>query len=189
MPGDRVDRRNAYPGTGPSPGVDAVEVTTDVYLPPDEVFDFLVDFPRYSHYSEYLEDVRQRGDGGPGTEYELVFSWWKLRYTARSEVTEVDPPNRVDWRVTKDVAAEGHWRLEPVDPPEGREHATSVTLAIEYDPDTADPDLSLPPFLSLSRLVERVKPKVEQEARRVVGRIVEDLEGEPRDVDVEIRRG
>ena len=30
--------------------VDAVEVSTIVYLPPEEIYDFLIDFPRYADY-------------------------------------------------------------------------------------------------------------------------------------------
>lgn len=167
--------------------MDVVEVTTVVYLPPEETYEFLADFPRYSSYSKHLTEVRQHGDGDPGTEYELVFSWWKLNYTARSRVTDVDPPERIDWRVTKDVDAHGYWGLEAVEPPEGRDHATEVTLHVTYDADTADPDLSLPRFVPLSRVIEKVKPKVEREAERVVRRIVDDLEGQPREVDLEVR--
>lgn len=169
--------------------MDVVEVTTVVYLPPEELYDFIVDFPRYSSYTEHLKEVRQHGDGDPGTEYELDFSWWKLRYTARSQVTDADRPRRVDWRVTKDIDARGYWKLDPVDPPEGRDHATEVTMRVTYDAESADPDLSLPRFVSLSSVIEKAKPVVEREAERVVRRIVTDLEGESREVDLEIRTG
>ncbi|WP_254838316.1 SRPBCC family protein [Natronomonas marina] len=162
--------------------MDSVEVSTEVYLPPEEVYEFLLDFPRYARYSEHLTGVRQFGDGTPGTEYELDFSWWKLSYTARSRVTDTDSPNRIDWRVIKDVDAVGRWRVERLDDEE-----TRVTLVVEYAPGSADDDaLELPRFVSLDWVVEKVKPKVRTEAERVVRRIVADLEGEPRDVTLEI---
>jgi uncharacterized membrane protein len=162
--------------------VDSVEVSTEVYLPPEEVYEFLLDFPRYARYSEHLTGVRQFGDGAPGTEYELDFSWWKLTYTARSRVTDTDSPNRIDWRVIKDIDAVGRWRVERLDDEE-----TRVTLVVEYAPGSADDDaLELPRFVSLDWVVEKVKPKVRTEAERVVRRIVADLEGEPRDVTLEI---
>ena len=164
--------------------MDSVEVTTEVYLPPEEVYEFLLGFESYAKYSEYLTGVRQFGDGSPGTEYELDFTWWKLTYTARSEVTDVDRPERIDWRVVKDVDAVGHWDVEQVaeDPPE-----TQVTLRVEYRPESADEGmLDLPRFVSLDWVVEKVKPKVQAEAERVVRRIVADLEGEPRDVTLDI---
>jgi len=162
--------------------VDTVEVSTVVYLPPEEVYEFLLDFPRYARYSEHLTGVRQFGDGTPGTEYALEFAWWKLTYTARSRVTDAEEPHRIDWRVVKDIDAVGHWRVEPLD---GEE--TEVTLVVEYAPESAEDDaVDLPRFVSLDWVVEKVKPKVRAEAERVVRRIVADLEGERRDVSLEI---
>jgi len=174
--------------------VDAVEVSTLVYLPPREVYEFLVDFPRYARYSKYLRDVRQHGDGGPGTEYDLEFAWWKLTYTARSRVTDVDPPARIDWTVVKDVDAQGYWTVEHVpaaaeDPsaPADATDACRVRLRVEFRPGSADADaLSLPPLVSLDWVIEKAKPKIKSEAERVVRRIVSDLEGRRRDVDLEI---
>lgn len=171
--------------------MDAVEVRTTVHLPPAEVYEFLVDFPGYARYSEHLREVRQHGDGGPGTEYELTFAWWTLSYTARSRVTAVDPPERIDWRVVKDIDAAGHWSVTevPEAAPPDRETASRVRFRVEYHPESADPDVDLPSLVSLSWLVEIVRPKVQAEAERVVERIVADLEGERRPVDVEIETG
>jgi uncharacterized membrane protein len=164
--------------------VDTVEVSTEVYLPPGEVYEFLLDFPGYAEYSEHLSAVRQHGDGAPGTEYELDFAWWKLGYTARSRVTDVDPPDRIDWRVVEDVDAVGRWEVDRLD-----DETTCVTLVIGYAPDSAEADsFDLPRFVSLDWVVEKVTPKVRAEAERVVRRIVADLEGERREVDVEIER-
>lgn len=164
--------------------MDTVEVTTVVYLPPEEVYEFLLGFQSYAEYSEHLTGVRQFGDGEPGTEYELDFSWWKLTYTARSKVTDVDPPNRIDWRIVKDIDAVGQWLVEPLDAEEPR---TQVTMRIEYAPDSADDGtLDLPRFVSLDWVVEKITPKVKAEAERVVRRIVADLEGNRRDVELEI---
>jgi len=168
--------------------VDTVEVSTVVHLPPSDVYEFLVDFPRYARYSKYLESVEQRGDGSPGTEYDLTFAWWKLSYTARSEVTAVDPPRGLSWRLTKDLTARGEWTVAPLEsPPEGVDEACRVTLTVRFDPDSADSGtIDLPRFVSLSWVVEKVKPKIQSEAERVVERIVADLEGQRRDVDLEI---
>ena len=62
-----------------------------------------------------------------------------------------------------------------------------MTLVVEYAPDSADEGLlDLPRFVSLGWVVDRVTPKVRAEAERVVRRIVADLEGERREVEVEI---
>jgi SH3-like domain-containing protein len=171
---------------------DAIEVSTVVYIPPSEVYAFLEDFPRYARYSKHLTDVRQHGDGGPGTEYDLVFEWWKLTYTARSRVTATDEPRAIDWRIVKDLDAEGHWYVDPLEAsevPEGESCATRVRMQVDFRPETANPEaLGLPRFVSLGWVIDKVKPKVQEEAERVVRRIVEDLEGETREIDLEIHR-
>ncbi|MFB6074474.1 MAG: SRPBCC family protein, partial [Haloarculaceae archaeon] len=117
----------------------------------------------------------------------LTFSWWKLSYTAHSAVTDVDPPRKIDWEVTRDVDARGHWRVERVDPPPDREHASEVRLRVEFDPDSVRAGaFDLPRLVSLDWVIDRVVPLVQREAERVVERIVADLEGERREVDLEI---
>jgi len=168
--------------------VDSIEVSTLVYLPPEDVYDFLIDFPGYVSYSKYLERVREHGDGGPGTEYDLRFAWWKLSYTVRSRVVDVDPPRRIDWRVVEDIDARGRWTVEHVPEEAGdRADACRVRLHVDYRPDSVDRGaLDLPTLVSLDWLVDRVKPLVEEEAERVVRRIVADLEGSERPVDLEV---
>lgn len=173
--------------------MDEIVVSTVVYVPPEEVYDFLVDFPRYTNYSEHLKDVVARGDGGPGTRYDMRFAWWKLTYTARSEVTEVDPPNRIDWRIVKDIEAHGRWRVEslddlPADAPADAETASRVFFEIRFDADSADPSaVDLPRFVSFDWVLDKLKPVVLKEAERIVERIVADLEGRRRDVQLTVR--
>jgi len=170
--------------------VDTVDVSTVVYLPPTEVYEFLLDFPRYADYSRHLDEVRRYGDGdGQGTRYDITFSWWKLSYTAVSRVTDIDPPNRIDWRLIKDIDARGSWQVapEPESAPAPDTPATRVRLYIEFAPESASAGgLGLPSFVSLDWLIGKVKPKVKAEAERVVERIVADLEGQHRDVDLDI---
>lgn len=182
-------RENTYTDTRRICGVDTVKVSTLVYLPPEEVYDFLVDFPGYAKYSEYLTDVRAHGDGSPGTEYELTFSWWKLNYTTRSRVTDVTPPERIDWAIVKDIDAQGAWIVDhvPEKAPEGKDDACRVSIYVEFRPDSADKSaLNLPTFVSFGWVVDKVKPKIKEEAERVVRRIVADLEGEDRPVELVI---
>ncbi|PSQ18992.1 polyketide cyclase [Halobacteriales archaeon QS_9_67_17] len=167
--------------------MDAVELTTVVYVPREEVFEFLLDFPGYARYSEYLETVEEFGAGGEGTEYELTFAWWKLSYTARSRVTDVAEPTRIEWRLTKDLDAGGFWEVTDADAPEGHEEASRVRFRAEFHPDSANEDaISLPRFVSWDWLLDKVKPKIQSEAERVVRRAVRDLEGTDRPIDLEI---
>ncbi|WP_435153247.1 SRPBCC family protein [Haladaptatus sp. DFWS20] len=169
--------------------MDSVELSTVVYVPPEEAYEFLIDFPNYANYSKHLTGVTHEGDGGPGTEYDIHLQWWKIQYTVRSEVVELDRPNRIDWKIIKDINAHGHWRVEevPEEAPEGGETASRVWLSIQFDADSADSGmLDLPMFVSLGWVVNKVKPLVLREAETVVERIVADLEGEPRDVNLVI---
>lgn len=160
--------------------MNTVEVSTEVRVPPEEAYTFLADFPGYADYSAYLESVRQDGDGGPGTTYELRFAWWKLSHTIRSRVTATDPPNRLDWEVVGRLDAEGRWEVDET------EVGSVVTLVVTYDPGSARGALDLPPLVSLDWVVERVVDLVVEEGERVVERVVEDLEGERRPVDLEV---
>jgi ribosome-associated toxin RatA of RatAB toxin-antitoxin module len=174
--------------------VDEIVVSTVVYLPPSEVYDFIADFPRYTRYTEYLTEVRQRGDGGPGTRYDMRFAWWKLSYTLRSEVTDTDPPGRIEWEIVKDLRAHGDWRIErldglPADAPADAETASRVTLAVAFDPQTArNGTLDLPRFVSFDFVVDKVKPVLVREAQQVVERIVADIEGRRREVELTVER-
>ena len=183
-------RPNVYGVNRPLVGVDEIEARTVIHVPPERLYEFLLDFPGYARYSEYIDRVTQDGDGTPGTRYGLHFSWWKLTYTARSEVTDVSPPGRIDWRIIKDIDADGYWGITPVEPPDGVEAATEVVLHIEFDAESASASaIDLPRLVSMSWVIDRVKPLVRQEATRIVRRVVDDIEGQRRDADVEIRTG
>lgn len=171
--------------------MDEVELSTVVYLPPEEVYEFLIDFPRYANYSKYLTDVRQHGDGSPGTQYDLRLAWWKITHTARSEVTAVDPPHSIDWRLVKDIDAQGRWSIEevPEEAPEGYETASRIRLEVGFDPGSADGSaIDLPRLVSIGWVISKVKPLVLQEAERVVERVVADLEGESRPIELVVHQ-
>lgn len=173
-------------------GVERLVVDTVVYCPPEEVYDFLLDFPSYANYSEYLESVAELDSGGENARYALRFSWWKLSYTARSEVTETVRPERIEWRVLGKFDAGGRWLVEPLDElpedaPDWAEEATEVRFEVEYDAGTAHSGMvDLPAFVSLDYVVEKAKPLVEKEARRVVERAVADLEGSRRSITLSL---
>ncbi|OTE98604.1 SRPBCC family protein, partial [Halorubrum sp. SD612] len=174
--------------------MDELVVSTEVYADPEDVYAFLLDFPRYANYSEYLREVRTvTGDGGPGTRYALTFAWWKITYTARSEVTGVEPPERIDWEITKDIDAGGRWRITPPETGEGDEGADGtgnadagpsddapceVALEVEFDPSSASSDaLDLPRLVSFDWVLKKAIPLIRGEAERVVERAVRHLEG------------
>ncbi|WP_297889049.1 type II toxin-antitoxin system RatA family toxin [uncultured Halorubrum sp.] len=172
--------------------MDELVVSTEVYADPEDVYDFLLDFPQYANYSEYLREVRTvTGDGGPGTRYALTFAWWKISYTAHSRVTGVEPPELIDWEITKDIDAGGRWRVTPAATDGGDEAdgdaPCEVALEVEFDPGSASPDaLDLPRLVSFDWVLKKAIPLIRGEAERVVERAVRDLEGSRRDVDLDV---
>ena len=180
--------------------MDAVELSTVVYVPREEAFEFLLDFTNHERYSEYVSDVTRRGDGAVGTRFDITLQWWKLSYTLTPAVTELDRPNRIDWRIPKDVHAKGYWGLEPADEEpdatdaaadggraiEDEAPATRIRLRIEFDRRRSRLGrLSLPPMVSTDWVLRRIKPLAAREAQQVFERAVADLEGERRRVDLE----
>lgn len=172
--------------------MDELAASTIVYAPAEEVFDLLLDFSRFTRYAKHLRRVRTHGDGGAGTRYDLRFEWWKLSYTARSEVTAVDPPERLGFRILQDVDARGCWRVEPLetlpaDAPADAETACRAWFEVAYDPRSVRAgSIDLPRLISLEWVLKKVRPLVRAEAERVVERVVGDLEGRRRPVTVEI---
>lgn len=161
--------------------MNTVEVSTDVRVPPEEAYAFVADFPRYADYSEYLQSVTQHGSGGAGTEYELTFAWWKLTHAVRSRVTETDEPERIDWQIVDGLRAHGRWEVAET------EDGSRVTFVVTYDTDSARGALDLPRLVSLDWVVERVVDLVVEEGERVVERVVADLEGERRPVELDVQ--
>jgi len=180
--------------------VDAVELSTVVYVPREEAFEFLLDFTNHERYSEYVSDVTRHGDGSVGTRFDITLRWWQLTYTLTPAVTGLDRPNRIDWRIPNDVHARGYWALEPVDEEPGNGEtaadggggddddrpATRVRLRIEFDRRRSRLGrLRLPPLVSTDWVLRRIKPLAAREAGQVFERAVADLEGERRRVDLE----
>lgn len=194
--------------------MDELDVSTVVRVPPERAFEFLMDFPGYARYTDYLEEIRRDGDGGVGTTYDFVLSWWLVSYTASSRVTGVESPTRIDWTFDDALDVEGAWHVEPVtveeapdllsghaargdggtdaDPADSDESdvvpgASRIRLRARFDRDSVgDASLGLPRFVSGSSVLQKVVPVAKREARTILERIVADLEGSPREVDVEV---
>ncbi|MFU8869261.1 SRPBCC family protein [Natronococcus sp.] len=169
--------------------MDRILLSTVAYRPPEEVFPYVRSFVDYPRYTDHLEEVRVRGNGDVGSVYDLQLAWWKLNYTARSKVTAIDAPRSLEWHLVNDVDASGEWRVEsePDAAPAGVETASRIYFDATYDPYSADESaLSLPRFVSLDWVVRKVEPKILNEAETVVERLVADIEGQYRDVELTV---
>lgn len=163
--------------------MERLKLSTLVYAPPQDVYDVLIDFESYPKYTQYVNNVKRRGDGGEGTEFGISFGWWKIAYTAWSEVTGLDEPNVIEWRLTKDIDADGSWQIEDVtDEAEADvEAVTRVTIDVQFQVSKSGSKiLELPRFVSFGWVVDRVKPLIFKEARSVLENLVYELEGEKR---------
>lgn len=171
--------------------METVEASTLVYLSPEEVYEFLVDFQQYGKYTKYVTNIDRQGEEDAGAVYDITLSWWKIDYTARSKVTDVDRPSRIDWELAKGIDAHGYWEIEhvPEEAPEDEPDASRVRFYTEFDPESADGEtLNLPKVVPLDRILDRVKPKIETAARIVVRRMVADLEGSEREIDLKVHK-
>lgn len=165
--------------------MERLEVRTRVSAPPGEVFDLLADFPGYAQYSQYLESVESDGDGTIGMTYTLHFAWWRVEYSVRSIVTGIDRPDRIEFELIEGIDADGEWQIRPGEEP----GATSeIRFLVRYDPESIGGDaISLPTLVPVSSVIDRAEPYLVAEAERVLKRVVADLEGEHRSVEVDLR--
>ncbi|WP_440769781.1 SRPBCC family protein [Natronorubrum sp. DTA28] len=169
--------------------MDRILLSTVAYRSPEEVFPYVRAFTNYPRYSDHLKAVRVHGDGNVGSVYDLELGWWKLSYTARSKVIAITEPDSLEWQLVNDLDARGEWRVEPEpeSAPEGVETASRIYFEAQYDPYSADKSaLSLPRFVSLDWVVTKVQPKLLSEAESVVERLVADIEGQRRDVELTV---
>lgn len=169
--------------------MDRILLSTVAYRPPEEVFPYVRSFTDYPRYTDHLEEVRVHGNGGVDSVYDLRLTWWKLSYTARSKVTSITAPESLEWELLNEIDARGEWRVEsePEAAPEGVETASRIYFEAVYDPHSADKSaISLPRFVSFDWVIRKVEPRLLGEAESVVERLVADIEGESRDVELTI---
>jgi len=180
---------NAYCPIPEKKHVDRIVLSTVVYRSPEEVFPYLQALENYPRYAEHLKTVHRVGDGGAGTRYDLRFAWWKLTYTAHSRVTAIEEPHSLEWELTANLDAHGEWRVEsaPEEGGDGDQTASRIYFEATYDPHSADSDaVSLPRFVSFNWVIKKLRPRLLEEAERVVGNLVADIEGSSRDVELTI---
>lgn len=165
--------------------MEEIRASTVVHVAPEEAYLAVRDCPGWQDHTRHVDRIRRRGDGRTGTEYVIVLSWWLFSHTARIRITDVDPPDRIDWRLETDADVHGSWSVEEVDAPPDRDVATRITFEALFG-DTAVQRVTLPPLVSLDRVVARLEPAAGREAERIVAGVVADLEGAPRPVELEI---
>jgi len=152
------------------------------YAPVEDVYDFFMDFKNYVKYSEYVKDIRVLEDGDH-PEWAMDFQWWLIRYTAQSKLLEYEENEFIEWEVTKDVNIRGRWDFEEV-----KDDETKISLELLYDPEGASKVNPLN-FFPTKRLIQIARPVVDRHVSKVLRRVADEIEGEPRDVDYSISPG
>lgn len=148
-----------------------IEVARSVDGPPETVFEHVRAFESYPAYSAYLENVRPIQSERELPTYGLQFAWWRLSFETRTRVVALEPPARIDWEVLTDLDAQGYWGITETGP------SSRLTLHVEYAPETLASDaVSLPFGVSLAWVREKATSLIEAEAKRVLDRIVRDIE-------------
>jgi len=167
--------------------VHRLSLATDVHVPPERAYEFLLDFPNYPRYTDVLEEVRREGSGDVGTEYHFDVAWWRISRTVRSRVTGLEPPRRIEWRLLGDLAVQGRWRVDPPAADGASDAPTRVHLIAEYDPAGSRlAGIGGAALLSSSRVRRTLATRLRADAESLLERIVADLEGSPRPVDLEV---
>ncbi|MFP4174940.1 MAG: SRPBCC family protein [Halobacteriales archaeon] len=154
----------------------------EAYSDIGDVYDFFMDFENYVKYSEYVDDIRVVEDGDH-PEWEMDFRWWIIRYTTRSKLLDYEENDYIEWQVTKDVDIRGRWEFDEVG-----DSKTQVSLELLYDPAGAS-KVNPISFLPTARLIQIARPVVDRHVSKVLRRVAEEVEGEPREVDYTIRAG
>lgn len=90
------------------------------------------------------------------------------------------PPARISWEILGSLDAAGDWLIADADA------GAAVSFVVTYDPGSARGLIDLPAFVSFDWVADRVTEKIAEEGQRVVERVVEDLEGEPRPVELDV---
>lgn len=167
--------------------VHRLALATDVYVPPERAYEFLLDFPNYPRYTDVLEEVRRDGSGDVGTEYHFDVAWWRISRTVRSRVTGLEPPRRIEWRLLGDLAVQGRWHVDPPTGEDSVDAPTRVRLTAEYDPAGSRlAGIGGSALLSSTRVRRTLAKRLRGDAESLLERIVADLEGSPRPVDLEV---
>ena len=173
----------------------AIEVEADVAVEPEVAYEYLLDFTNYAEFCRYVSEVvveanhadtERNAPAGPGSRYRIRFGWWRLSVTLRAEISRVDRPRTIEWRILSDVDAHGRWEVEPIEPGD-RSHlrffATYDSVALSRS------NLDLPRFVPMATVIERLMPLMKEAGRDVFEQIVWDLEGSKRSVEVSVRTG
>lgn len=149
----------------------------------EQVFDSITD---YRKIDSYTDDIRIAGRGrGEGTRVYFKLSKDVLNiptnYTTKIEFVEYNPPDQIEWKIIGDIDAKGSIRLT--------ENSGHTDLILDFSLNLEKTDigsLPAPDVADASQILEYIYPQVYEQASSIIKGVVTDIEGEPRDVNIEV---
>ncbi|HEX5847693.1 MAG TPA: SRPBCC family protein [Rubrobacter sp.] len=101
---------------------------------PEEIFDALLDVPRFPEWAAGLKRARvvdaaggETSDLRPGTMLEFTLSAASITHQVASTVTVVEPSQRLEWNYVEGATGSGGWLIE-----DGGTGAVRMTLWTDY---------------------------------------------------------
>jgi uncharacterized membrane protein len=101
---------------------------------PEEIFDALLDVPRFPEWAAGLKRARvvdaaggETSDLRPGTMLEFTLSAASITHQVASTVTVVEPSQRLEWNYVAGATGSGGWLIE-----DGGTGAVRMTLWTDY---------------------------------------------------------
>ena len=171
-----------------------IEVWADASVDPVVAYEYLLDFTNYAEYCRYVNGVDVDSDGssaeaapptGAGTTYTIRLGWWRISVDLRAEVSQVEHPRTIQWRVLSDVDAHGRWEVHPPDSADG---PVGLRFVASYDSAALErTNLDLPRFVPMARVIDKLMPLMMETGCDVLEQIVWDLEATRRSVNVRVR--
>lgn len=149
----------------------------------EQVFDSITDYKRIDSYTDAIR-IAGRGSG-VGTR--VYFNLQKdvldipTNYTVKIEFIEYNRPELIRWEIVGDINANGS--IELVEDSDYTDIIFDFKLNIK---ETNVGALPAPNVADTSQILEYIYPRIYEQASLIIKGIVEDVEGQSRDVDVEI---
>lgn len=151
----------------------------------DSVFEAITD---YRAIDSYTEAARIAGRGsGIGTRIYFRLSKDVLsiptKYTVKIELTDYDSPDYIEWEIVEDIDAYGSIEITEISDNKSR-------LSVDFNVNIENSNigaLPAPTSANAEQIIEYIYPKMDKQTSGIIDGIVEDIEGDSRDVRVEFR--
>lgn len=151
----------------------------------DSVFEAITDYRAINSYTDAAR-IAGRGSGvGTRIYFRLAKDVLSIptKYTVKIELTEYDSPDYIEWEMVEDIDAYGNIKVTELSDDKSR-------LSINFNVNIENSNigaLPAPKSANAEQIIEYIYPKVDEQTSGIVDGIVEDIEGDSRDVRIEFK--